>query len=156
MRTLVIPLKDIITDASDPIDLSALPIPDAGTGRISPMGDEGGSTKPDFFRNPMVQEAAALYMLSALERFETTTHEEITQVAAEIAVLGLTGIDYVSNEKQYSLRPLPDEHFSGLDLLSIQYVGFKLVWPEVDTKILLEDAYQSALTMYEMRRGREG
>ena len=130
------------------------PTPAAGRGRTSPMGDEGGPTNPEFFEDPMAQMAATMYMVDAMERFEQMTHEEITQVAAEIAFLGITGINYTSNERQYTLRFLPDESFSGLQLLSLQYVGFKLVWPDMDTGIPLEEAYKSAVAMHGMKRGR--
>jgi hypothetical protein len=103
----------------------------------------------------MAQMAATMYMVDAMERFEKMTHEEITQVAAEIAFLGITGINYTSNERQYTLRFLPNESFSGLQLLSIQYVGFKLVWPDMDTGIPLDEAYKSAVAMRGMKRGKQ-
>jgi hypothetical protein len=77
------------------------------------MGDEGRLTNPKFFEDPMAQMAATMYMVDALERFEQMTHEEVMQVAAEIAFLGITGINYTSKERQYTLRFLPDESFTG-------------------------------------------
>ena len=70
-------------------------------------------------------------------------------------MLGITGIDYTSKERQYTLRFLPDESFTGLQLLSLQYVGFQRVWPDMETGIPLEEAYKSAVAMHEMKRGKQ-
>jgi hypothetical protein len=131
------------------------PTPAAGRGRTSPMGDEGRLTNPKFFEDPMAQMAATMYMVDALERFEQMTHEEVMQVAAEIAFLGITGINYTSKGRQYTLRFLPDESFTGLQLLSLQYAGFQRVWPDMETGIPLEEAYKSAVAMHEMKRGKQ-
>jgi hypothetical protein len=103
----------------------------------------------------MAQMAATMYMVDALERFEQMTHEEVMQVAAEIAFLGITGINYTSKGRQYTLRFLPDESFTGLQLLSLQYAGFQRVWPDVKTGIPLEEAYKSAMAMQKIKRGKQ-
>lgn len=74
----------------------------------------------------------------------------IRQIASEIALVGMNGLDYASSEQKYTLRFLPGEQFSGLQLMCLMYVGFKKVDPAVDTGIRLDRAYQEALEMYEM------
>ena len=54
---------------------------------------------------------------------------------------------------KYRLRTLPGE-FSGLHLLSIEYVAFKQVAPQMDIGFDLSDEYQSALALYNERSGK--
>jgi hypothetical protein len=73
-------------------------------------------------------------------------HDQIFTAVSEIALLGQQGFDYRSSEEKYTLRTLPGS-YSGLQLMCYMYVGFKIVQPELDTGLDLEDAYQSALAM---------
>jgi len=111
---------------------------------------EGGSTNPDLLKEPQAQMAVTMYMLDALKRYANMGNAEIMQVAGEIALLGQTGLDYSASEHQYTLRFLPGESFSGLQLMSLMYVGFKKVQPDIDTGMPFDDAYAQALSMYEM------
>ena len=63
-------------------------------------------------------------------------------------MLGRSGLDYASPEKQYTLRSLPNERFSGLHLMCLMYVGFKRIDPSVDVGMPLDDAYDTALAMH--------
>jgi hypothetical protein len=123
---------------------------DAAAPGAEAIPPEGGSTNPDLLEDPRAQMAVAMYMLDALKRYATMSNAEIMQVAGEIALLGQTGLDYSASERQYSLRFLPGESFSGLQLMSLMYVGFKKVQPDVDTGLPFDDAYAQALSMYEM------
>ena len=114
-----------------------------------PVGHEGGSTNPELLTDPALQMAATMYMLSALRRFAKLSDTQIHQIVGEIAVVGYTGLDYASNEQKYTLRFLPDENFSGLQLMCLMYVGFKRIQPGMDTGIPLDDAYKNALGLYE-------
>ena len=67
----------------------------------------------------------------------------------EIALLGQSGLDYSSAEKQYALQSLPGEEFSGLQLMCLMYVGFKDINPALDTGLDLAEPYQTALKMHE-------
>jgi len=89
---------------------------------------------------------------SLSQRFASLSEAEIYQIAGEIAVLGYGGLDYTSTEPNYTLRFLPGETFSGLQLICLMYVGFKRVQPEWETGIPLQEAYQRALAMYENQR----
>jgi len=120
--------------------------------RTRPAGVEG-PTNPGLLHDPGTQMAATLHMVSALERFEGMSQETITQIAGEIAVLGITGIDYASPAAQYTLRFLPGEAFTGLQLLCLQYVGFQIAFPETDTQIPLVEAYTAAVKLFAGKRG---
>ena len=67
----------------------------------------------------------------------------------EIALLGQSGLDYSSAEKQYRLQTLPGEAFSGLQLMCLMYVGFKDINPPLDTGMDLTEPYETALKMHE-------
>jgi hypothetical protein len=114
---------------------------------------EGGPTNPDYLADPMVQMAATMFMLGALQRFRKMAPREIQTVAFEIAVLGTEGINYIAGEEKYTLKTLPGEQFSGLQLLCMEYVGFQLTSPEIDTKIPLADAYKAAKMMFDAGMG---
>ena len=90
-----------------------------------------------------------MHMLAALQRFSHMSPDQIQSVALESAVLGINGINYIAGEQQYTLKTLPGEQFSGLELLCLQYVGFQLVRPEIDTKIPLGAAYRQAKAMFD-------
>ena len=110
---------------------------------------EGGPTNPDYLADPAVQMAATMHMLAALRRYSRLAPDQIQAIALEIAVLGMNGINYIAGEQQYTLKTLPGEQFSGLELLCLQYVGFQLVRPEIDTKIPLGAAYRQAKAMFD-------
>jgi tetratricopeptide (TPR) repeat protein len=72
-----------------------------------------------------------MYCLGALETFAKMSKEDIRQVTFEIALLGRQGLDVNDPAQKYQLRSLPGR-FSGLHLVSIEYVGFKLIDQSVD------------------------
>jgi len=93
--------------------------------------------------------AVVMHLMGALQRFEDMEESEILQVTAEIALLGRFGLDYASPDAQYKLRSLPGEQFSGLQLMCLMYAGKKRTHPEADTGIPFDEAYATALSMYE-------
>lgn len=112
---------------------------------------EGGVTNPAFFAEPNADAATLHYLLAALKRFGRMELAAVWAVASEIAVLGQSGIDYGKGE-QYTLRSVPGETFSGMELLCLQYVGFKLTHPELDLHLPFDAAYQRALHLHEFGR----
>jgi len=88
------------------------------------------------------------YCLDALRRFQGKTREEIFKVASEIGLLGTSGIDYTTSGKSYTLKTLPGETFTGLQLLCLMYVGFKTIEPALDTGLDFKDAYEMALEVF--------
>ena len=87
---------------------------------------------------------AYTYCLDALRRFDGKSRDEIFAVASEIGILGMNGIDHTS-DKTYSLKAYPGEIFTGLSLLCLMYVGFKLYDPSVNSGLDFAEAYKMAL-----------
>jgi len=90
---------------------------------------------------------AVMYCVGALEMFESMSADEVQRIGFEIAMLGTRGIDVNNPEKRYALKNLPGE-FSGLHLLSIQYVAFKRIAPTQDIGFDLSVEYQAALKLF--------
>jgi tetratricopeptide (TPR) repeat protein len=86
---------------------------------------------------------AYMYCLDALRRFDGKSRDEIVAVASEIGILGMNGIDHTS-EKTYTLMAFPNERFTGLALLCIMYVGFKLYDPSINSGLDFAEAYELA------------
>ena len=86
---------------------------------------------------------ALAYCQGALEHFKGKTQEQIRQVAFEIALLGMKGLDVNSPAPKYTIRTLPGQ-FSGMHLVCIQYVGFQLIDPTVDIGFDLSKEYAAA------------
>jgi hypothetical protein len=93
---------------------------------------------------------AVMYCLGALERFAQMTPDQIQKVGFEIAVLGMGGLDVNDPTPQYRLRNLPGE-FSGLHLVSLQYVAFKITAPEMDIGFDLAREYETAKALHGAR-----
>ena len=89
-----------------------------------------------------------MYCLDTLKRFEDLPNEKIKDIAFEVGLLGTKGIDYTKPDNRYSLKSLPGEQFTGLQMLVFMYVGFKKINPTVNTGLDFEDAYQIALKLF--------
>lgn len=74
------------------------------------------------------------------------------KIGFEIAILGMSGLDVNDSREKYRLKSLPGE-FSGLHLVSIEYVAFKQFAPEQDIGFDLAREYQMALALHEGRSG---
>lgn len=96
---------------------------------------------------------AVMYCLGALERFAAMSPDEVQKIGIEIALLGTKGIDVNSSAKQYTLRSLPG-NYSGLHLLSLEYVAFKQFAPDQSIGFDLAAEYHMALTLLE-KKGRK-
>jgi hypothetical protein len=112
-----------------------------------PAGGQSRVTDPALLKQKGTSSVA--YCLSALQLFEGMSDEEVKTVAFEIGMAGTDGIDYASSEDRYTLRALPGRRFSGLQLLSMMYVGFKRIDPGLSTGIPLDSEYGQALKMFE-------
>lgn len=95
---------------------------------------------------------AVMYCLGALERFENLPLAEVQRIAFEIAMLGRNGLDVNDSEQKYELKSLPGS-FSGLHLVCIMYVGFKLFAPEQDIGFDLSKEYAAARTLHDETTG---
>jgi hypothetical protein len=71
---------------------------------------------------------------------------EIQKISFEIAMLGTRGLDVNDPAEQYTLRSIPGT-FSGLHLLCIEYVGFRIIEPSLDLGFDLSAEYEAAKTL---------
>lgn len=100
------------------------------------------------FRNEGKYRADAMeYCLAAIKRFEGMPRSEVQKITFEIAMLGSKGLNVKDPVEQYTLRSIPGS-FSGLHLVCIQYVGFKIIEPSLDLGFDLSREYQMALSMH--------
>ncbi|HNX49477.1 MAG TPA: tetratricopeptide repeat protein [Thermoanaerobaculaceae bacterium] len=90
---------------------------------------------------------AVMYCLGALQTFAKMPKENVRKVTFEIALLGTRGLDVNDPAQKYQLRSLPGQ-FSGLHLVSIEYVGFKLLDPTVDIGFDLSREYRQAQLLF--------
>lgn len=89
---------------------------------------------------------AVMYCLGALEKFEKMTPTQVRDVAFEIALLGMRGLDVNDPTQKYQLKSLQGQ-FSGLHLVSLMYVGFKQIAPEQNTGFDLSREYAAAQSL---------
>ena len=90
---------------------------------------------------------AGLYLLSALKLFGQKTEEELRRIAFEIALKGQSGLDINAPDTKYTLNSMAGE-FTGLQLVSYMYAGFKKIAPEQDIGVDLSDEYNMALKLF--------
>ena len=88
---------------------------------------------------------AYTFCLDALRRFDNKSRDDIFTVISEISLLGMNGIDHTTPGKSYTIKAYPGETFSGLHLLCLMYVGFKLYDPSVNCGLDFAEAYEMAL-----------
>ncbi len=100
-------------------------------------GSAPGGIRPD----------AMWYCLAALERFANMETAQVQAVAFEIAMLGRSGLNVNDAAQKYELASLPG-NFSGLQLVSMMYVGFKQIAPEMDVGFDLSQEYDAAHQLF--------
>jgi len=113
-----------------------------------------GTTNPELLRSKDM--ASTMYLLAALERFEKFPAAKVKQIALEIAVLGMSGLDYASSDKKYRLNAIPDEEFSGLELMCLMHVGLRQSEPNINTGMDLEEPFSAAKKLFAARSGKAG
>jgi Tfp pilus assembly protein PilF len=116
-----------------------------------PASSPQGPTSPELLKAK--EPATVMYLLGALERFNRMSKEEISRIGTEIGILGMEGIDYTSSDKTYTLRALPGETFTGLQLLALMYVAFQHIDPLLDIGVDFKDAYALALKLRQSKSG---
>ncbi len=79
--------------------------------------------------------AVVMYMIGAMEFLSKLPIEEVKKIALEIATIGMSGIS--PDKNQYQVPSIPNQSFSGYQLLSYYYVSFSLAFPELLTKLQL-------------------
>ena len=95
----------------------------------------------------------SMYMLGAMEYFDTLEPQDVHRIAIEIAMVGVTGID---PKKTYSIKSLPGKEFGGYQLLAYYYVSWARAIPEKLDKLGLpfSKAYESAMQMYNAKHNK--
>lgn len=83
------------------------------------------------------------YCGEALRMFESLPKDEVQKITLEIAMLGAKGFSVNDPSKKYQLRSLPGD-FTGLHLLCVEYVGFKIIDPTVDIGFDIAAEYAEA------------
>ncbi|MDA8377616.1 MAG: hypothetical protein M0Z50_11295 [Planctomycetia bacterium] len=68
----------------------------------------------------------------------------------EIGKLGQTVLDVNSPDQKYQLRSLPGQ-YSGLHLVCLMYVAFKILNPSLDIGMDFSQEYQMAKKLYEKK-----
>ena len=93
---------------------------------------------------------AVMYCLDAIERFEKILRSQVRRIAIEIAMLGTKGLDVNNADRRYRLKSLPGG-FSGLHLVCLMYVGFRIVAPEKNIGFDLSKEYTAAEALHAKR-----
>lgn len=91
---------------------------------------------------------AVMYCLAALHKYSDAGENMRQTITFEIAMLGRSGFDINDPTPKYSLKSMPGT-FTGLQLVSYMYVGFRQIDPSVDIGIDLSREYQEAFRMFE-------
>ena len=95
----------------------------------------------------------SMYMLGAMEYFDTLESRDVHRIALEIAMVGVTGIH---PKKKYSIKSIPGKEFGGYQFLAYYYVSWARAIPEKLDALGLpfSKAYESALQMYNAKYGK--
>jgi len=96
----------------------------------------------------------SLYMLGAMQYFDTLEPIEVHRIALEIAMVGVTGIN---PNKKYSIKSLPGREFGGYELLAYYYVSWARAIPNKleDLGLPFTKAYETALQMYNAKKKKQ-
>lgn len=105
--------------------------------------------------NPTETMMMSMYMLGAMEFFDTIDIQDVHRIAIEIAMEGVKGID--PKKKGYSIKSLPGKQFGGYEFLAYYYVSWARTIPEKLNSLGLpfSKAYESALQMYNTKKGKK-
>jgi hypothetical protein len=92
--------------------------------------------------------AVVMFMVDALQYFETVPKEKIKEIAFEIAMQGTQG--YSPDKTDYRINSLPGKLFSGYHILAYYYVSWMLAIPEMVSQLHLpyDDEYILAVSMH--------
>jgi len=96
--------------------------------------------------------SALMFLVSALERLDGRSEQEVAQIAAEAALKGTTGLDLDSPEKTHSLSAFGNERFSGLELLCLMHAALQRASPGADSGADFSGVWTAAQTMFATRK----
>jgi len=126
-------------------------LPDPGDHEVTDTVSEGPSN-PELLEE--LHPAAVWHLLSALQRYDKLPVEKVREIAFEVGLLGQKGLDYASPDKKYTLRTIPGESFSGLEMMCLMHAGFRRLAPDMETGMDLDEPFLVALEMFELERGK--
>jgi Flp pilus assembly protein TadD len=119
-------------------------------GQLGEMArQEGSNTAHDLFKGKVgggLRMDAVMYCANALRKFRELPVTDVQRITFEVARLGRTGLDTNNAAAKYTLRSLPG-NYSGLHLVCLMYVGFKILAPEQDIGFDLSKEYEAAQAM---------
>jgi tetratricopeptide (TPR) repeat protein len=95
---------------------------------------------------------ATMYCLAAIEEFERLSPSDLQAIVFEIALLGRGGLDVNDPTRKYTLNSLPGRSLTGLQLVSMMYVGFKGIDPSADVGFDLSTEYEQALALHKSKQ----
>ncbi len=119
-------------------------------GRISEVAETGlNRITSDTFREKggTLRQEAVDHCLEALRIFKDMTGPKLQKITFEIAMLGAKGLNVSDPAERHTLTSLPGT-FSGLKLLCLEYVGFKIIDPSVDLGFDITAEYEEALRVH--------
>jgi tetratricopeptide (TPR) repeat protein len=93
---------------------------------------------------------AMFYCVHALGLFEKIGQAETKKITFEIGLKGQQGLDINDPSKKYTLNSL-EGVFTGLQLVSYMFVGFKRIAPGMDVGIDLSEEYEMALHLVNLK-----
>jgi hypothetical protein len=124
--------------------------PDPGTHEVTAAAPREGTTNPELLRQK--HPAAVWHLLSALQRYDKLPVEKVREIAFEIGIVGQSGLDYADPEPKYTLRSIPGEKFSGLQLMCLMFAGFKRIAPDMDPGMDLHEPFLTALELFQQTK----
>ena len=92
--------------------------------------------------------AVVMYMVDAMQYFESKPKEEIKKIAFEIAMLGTQG--FSPDKSDYKLNSIAGKIFTGYHILAYYYVSWAQAIPEMLAQLQLpyDSEYEMAKSMY--------
>ena len=96
--------------------------------------------------------AVVMFMVDALQFFESKPKEEIKKIAFEIATQGTQG--FRPDKDNYRINSIKDKTFSGYHILAYYYVSWSLAIPEMLSQLQLpfDEEYKLAVTTHKPKK----
>lgn len=132
--------------------LSAIEEDPMGLKSTDPEEEEQMKTFQDREAEIGTNMAVVMYMIDALNYFDTMSKGEIRKIAFEIGMLGRQGFN--PQKKGYTTSSIPNKTFSGYHILAYYYVSWKLAIPEMVDQLQLpyDEEYKMALSMRDQNK----
>ena len=109
----------------------------------------GGVTDPEKLKQKNA--AAVPLLIKALDRLDKMEGAGIKQLVIEAALAGQSGINFTDPTPGYSLKSLPGEKLSGLEIMCLLYSGLKQLNPAIPDSEIGMDLSAEYKTARELR-----